>query len=98
MIPFDQLQAARARLASHVRRTPVVIAVGGGALICGVASLRAAISRLITMLRVVAEGAGALPYAALEQLPPGPKTVAVVSGGNIARSLVAELLVESERA
>jgi len=87
MIPFDQLQAARARLASHVRRTPVVIAVGGGALICGVASLR-----------VVAEGAGALPYAALEQLPPGPKTVAVVSGGNIARSLLAELLVESERA
>jgi len=167
MIPFDQLQAARARLASHVRRTPVVIAVGGGALICGVASafkvlkpdveivgvqsdgyaswprvfaegpsakvvpatiadgttapydarmharltklvdrwivvpeasLRAAIPRLITMLRVVAEGAGALPYAALEQIPPGPKTVAVVSGGNIARSLLAELLVESERA
>jgi hypothetical protein len=32
MIPFDQLQAARARLASHVRRTPVVAADDGAVL------------------------------------------------------------------
>jgi threonine dehydratase len=55
--------------------------------------LRAAIPALIAH-RVVAEGAGALAFAALEQLPPGPRTVAIISGGNIARSLLAELLTE----
>jgi len=40
----------------------------------------------------VAEGAGALTYAALEQLKPGPSTVAVVSGGNIDPKLLASLL------
>jgi len=54
--------------------------------------LRAAIPELAVAGKVVAEGAGALAYAALEQLPPGPKTVAVVSGGNIDAKLLASLL------
>jgi threonine dehydratase len=41
---------------------------------------------------VVAEGAGALAYAALEQVEPGLPTVAVVSGGNIDPKLLASLL------
>jgi threonine dehydratase len=40
----------------------------------------------------VAEGAGALAYAALQQLEPGPSTVAIVSGGNIDPRLLADLL------
>src|ERR1700730_5413690 len=54
--------------------------------------LRAAIPQLATAAKVVAEGAGALAFAALEQLPPGPPTVAVVSGGNIDPKLLAKLL------
>ncbi|OLC23836.1 MAG: hypothetical protein AUH40_10005 [Chloroflexi bacterium 13_1_40CM_65_17] len=54
--------------------------------------LRAAIPELAVAGKVVAEGAGALAYAALEQLPPGPTTVAVVSGGNIDPKLLATLL------
>ncbi|HEX9475037.1 MAG TPA: pyridoxal-phosphate dependent enzyme, partial [Candidatus Dormibacteraeota bacterium] len=54
--------------------------------------LRAAIAELAVAGKVVAEGAGALAYAALEQLPPGPATVAVVSGGNIDPKLLASLL------
>ena len=54
--------------------------------------LRAAIPELAVAGKVVAEGAGALAYAALEQLPPGPGTVAVVSGGNIDPKLLASLL------
>jgi threonine dehydratase len=54
--------------------------------------LKAAIPQLAAAAKVVAEGAGALAYAALEQLPPGPKTVAVVSGGNIDPKLLATLL------
>ncbi len=54
--------------------------------------LRSAIPELAVAAKVVAEGAGALAYAALEQLEPGPRTVAVVSGGNIAPQLLAELL------
>ena len=42
--------------------------------------------------KAVAEGAGALAYAALEQLEPGPPTVAVVSGGTIDPHLLASLL------
>jgi threonine dehydratase len=55
--------------------------------------LRSAIPELATAAKVVAEGAGALAYAALEQLEPGPRTVAVVSGGNIDPKLLATLLV-----
>jgi threonine dehydratase len=54
--------------------------------------LRAAIPQVTAAAKVVAEGAGALAYAALEQLEPGPSTVAVVSGGNIDPKLLAELL------
>jgi threonine dehydratase len=54
--------------------------------------LRAAIPELASAAKVVAEGAGALAYAGLDQLSPGPRTVAVVSGGNIDAALLAELL------
>jgi threo-3-hydroxy-L-aspartate ammonia-lyase len=54
--------------------------------------LRSAIPELAAKAKVVAEGAGALAYAALEQLPPGPATAAVVSGGNIDPKLLASLL------
>jgi threonine dehydratase len=54
--------------------------------------LKAAIPQLASAAKVVAEGAGALAYAALEQLPPGPVTVAVVSGGNVDPKLLASLL------
>jgi threo-3-hydroxy-L-aspartate ammonia-lyase len=54
--------------------------------------LRSAIPELATTAKAVAEGAGALAYAALEQLEPGPSTVAVVSGGNIDPRLLADLL------
>ena len=54
--------------------------------------LRTAIPELAIAAKVVAEGAGALAYAALEQLEPGPPTVAVVSGGNIAPELLVQLL------
>jgi threonine dehydratase len=54
--------------------------------------LRSAIPELASAARVVAEGAGALAYAALEQLEPGPPTVAVVSGGNIDPKLLAQLI------
>jgi len=54
--------------------------------------LKTAIPELASSAKVVAEGAGALSYAALKQLPPGPTTVAVISGGNIDSSLLASLL------
>jgi threonine dehydratase len=54
--------------------------------------LRSAIPELAAAAKVVAEGAGALAYAALEQLEPGPPTVAVVSGGNIDPGLLAQLI------
>ena len=54
--------------------------------------LRAAIPELAAAAKVVAEGAGALAYAALEQLPEDRRTVAIVSGGNIEPALLAELL------
>ncbi len=54
--------------------------------------LRSALPELAARAKVVAEGAGGLAYAALEQLEPGPPTVAVVSGGNIDPKLLASLL------
>ena len=54
--------------------------------------LKTAIPEIASAAKVVAEGAGALAYAALEQLQPGPVTVAVVSGGNIDTSVLASLL------
>jgi threonine dehydratase len=58
--------------------------------------LRSAIPDLAIAAKVVAEGAGALTFAALEQLEPGPQTVAVVSGGNIDAKLLAGLLSPAE--
>ncbi|MGH7762849.1 MAG: threonine ammonia-lyase [Candidatus Dormibacteraceae bacterium] len=54
--------------------------------------LLSAVAQLASAGKVVAEGAGALTYAALEQLEPGARTVAVVSGGNIDPKLLARLL------
>ena len=54
--------------------------------------LKTAIPELAAKVKVVAEGGGALAYAALEQLPPGPPTVVVLSGGNIDPRLLASLL------
>jgi threonine dehydratase len=54
--------------------------------------LRPKIGELARRGKVVAEGAGVLAYAALDQLDPGPVTVAIVSGGNLAPSLLAECL------
>lgn len=54
--------------------------------------LRIAIPQLASSAKVVVEGAGALTYAALEQLQAGPSTVAVVSGGNIDPKVLAVLL------
>jgi threonine dehydratase len=54
--------------------------------------LKAAIPELVASAKLVAEGAGALSYAALEQLPPGPPTAAIVSGGNIDPMLLSDLL------
>ncbi len=54
--------------------------------------LRTAIRELASSAKVVAEGAGALAYSALEQLEPGPVTVAIVSGGNIDSKVLASLL------
>ena len=78
--PYDPAQ--RERLAECVDRW---IAVPE-------ARLRAAVAGLAVAGKVVAEGAGALPFAALELIPPGPPTVALISGGNIAPALLAELL------
>jgi threonine dehydratase len=61
------------------------------------ARLRSAVAELATAGKVVAEGAGALAYAALDLIPPGPPTAAVISGGNIAPALLADLLVGQER-
>ncbi len=54
--------------------------------------LRAAVGELAVGAKIVAEGTGALAFAALDELPPGPQTVAVISGGNIAPSLLRDLL------
>ena len=54
--------------------------------------LKAAIAELVSVAKVVPEGAGALAYAALEQLQPGPPTAALVSGGNIDPKLLSDLI------
>jgi len=58
--------------------------------------LRRAVAELATDAKIVAEGAGALAFAALDLAGPstGP-TVAVISGGNIDPRLLASLLSES---
>ncbi len=56
--------------------------------------LRRAVAELAERAKIVAEGAGALAFAALEQLEPGPPTAAVISGGNIDPGLLGRLLEE----
>jgi threonine dehydratase len=58
------------------------------------ATVRKAVARLATDVKVVAEGAGALAYAAMIDGRPTPRTVAILSGGNIDGSRLAELLTE----
>jgi threonine dehydratase len=57
-------------------------------------TLRKTIARLASEVKVVAEGAGALGYAAMLEGRSTPRTVAILSGGNIDPSLLAELLTE----
>lgn len=56
--------------------------------------LRKAVAELSTRVKIVSEGAGALAFAALEQLQAGPVTAALVSGGNIDPALLGRLLDE----
>ena len=58
------------------------------------ATVRKAVARLATDVKVVAEGAGALAYAAMIDGRPTPHSVAILSGGNIDGSRLAELLTE----
>lgn len=62
------------------------------------AGVRRGVARLAVEARLVAEGAGALGYAALEMLEPRDGTVALVSGGNIDGARLAELLLEAQAA
>jgi threonine dehydratase len=56
--------------------------------------LRRAVAEIAADRKVVAEGAGALPLAALEQVELDRPTVAVVSGGNVDLRLLGELLID----
>ncbi len=57
------------------------------------AAVRAAVRDLALGHRLIAEGAGALPFAALGLLPPDDRpTVAILSGGNIDTTLLRDLL------
>ena len=58
------------------------------------ASVRSAVRELAQRAKVVAEGAGALGYAALELEPPGSVSAAIVSGGNIDLRLLRDILTE----
>lgn len=58
------------------------------------AVLRTTVASLAIDVKVVAEGAGALAYAAMRDERSMPRTVAILSGGNIDASRLAELLTE----
>ena len=58
------------------------------------ATVRRTVARLAAEVKVVAEGAGALAYAAMVDGRSTPRTVAILSGGNIDPSRLAELLTE----
>jgi threonine dehydratase len=64
------------------------------------AEIRAAIRAIIAAARLVPEPSGAVATAALlfhaAQLPPYRKAVAIVSGGNVAPALLAEVLTEAD--
>ncbi|TMD52398.1 MAG: pyridoxal-phosphate dependent enzyme [Chloroflexi bacterium] len=59
--------------------------------------LKPKIGELAARGKVVAEGAGVLGYAALDQLEWGPLTAVIISGGNLAPALLAESLVQLTR-
>ena len=54
--------------------------------------MRAAIAELALRVKVVAAGADGSAYAAGTQPEAGPRTVAIVSGGNIAPALLTDIL------
>jgi len=56
--------------------------------------LRAAVVRLVTEAKVVAEGAGALSFAAMAMRAADERTVAVISGGNLDTARLSALLNE----
>jgi threonine dehydratase len=58
------------------------------------AEVRATVRRMARELKVVAEGAGALAYAAMADGRSTPTALAVLSGGNLDGSRLAELLTE----
>jgi threonine dehydratase len=80
--PFDE--AMFTRLAEAVDRWVLVSEV----------DLGAAVRDLAASAKVVAEGAGALAYAAARREPQDSVSVAVVSGGNIDPQLLSKVLVE----
>lgn len=62
-----------------------------GSLVAPLDEVKAAVKRLLEKAHVLAEGAGAVPVACLSRAPKGA-TVCVISGGNIDREVLRELL------
>lgn len=60
--------------------------------------IRAAVRRMVTQTRIVAEPSGAITFAAWlyhrDELPASKKTVAVLSGGNLEPQLLAQIIAE----
>jgi threonine dehydratase len=56
------------------------------------AQLRQTVARMVTDVKLVAEGAGALAYAAMSEAQSRERTVAILSGGNIDSLRLAGLL------
>ncbi len=74
---------------------PIVSALVHGAFVATLAETRAAIRSLVERVRVVAEGAGAVPVAAaLSGRAGSGKIVCVVSGGNIDTKTLIDILAE----
>jgi threonine dehydratase len=71
---------------------PYVSAALDGAYVVSVADTVAALRMLVEQMKVVAEGAGALAFAAALAGHGSGKTVAVVSGGNIDSAVLAAIL------
>jgi threonine dehydratase len=62
-----------------------------GTIVASLDEVKGAVRDLVERVRVIAEGAGACPVACLRQALPG-KTVCLLSGGNIDRSVLREIL------
>jgi threonine dehydratase len=72
---------------------PYVSEALDGAFVVSIQETTAALRLMAERVRVIAEGAGALaPAAALSGRGGGGKTVAIVSGGNIDFSVLAQIL------